>query len=182
MERRWALSYACGSPHPVWVCFFKYCVCMYLPVFIHSCFFLHLQLSAFGLNEMHHDMYNFIMHCNNISLCDGKQGERGHGGGELLYEPYLTLRLTERVLRGILLQWTIVQHWWVVMDTRPPLVKPRCPCFIRHPAGSPALLISGFRQLAPRPSSTSHWPLLLMESSSLQILSFSNRWSHGCAE
>lgn len=66
------------------------------------------------------------------------------------------------------------------MDARPPLVKPRCPCFKRHPAGSPALFISGFRQLAPRPSSTTHWPLVLKESSSLQIFSF-NRRIHGAS-
>lgn len=29
---------------------------------------------------MHLDIYNFIMSCNNISLCDGKQAGRGHTG------------------------------------------------------------------------------------------------------
>lgn len=59
-----------------------YITLLYLTVFIHSCFFSHLRRSAFGLNEMHLDVYNFIMPCNNISLCDGKQAERGHGGEE----------------------------------------------------------------------------------------------------
>lgn len=50
----------------------------YLTISIHSYFFLPLHWSAFCLNEMHLDIYNFIMPCNNISLCDGKQAERGH--------------------------------------------------------------------------------------------------------
>lgn len=141
---------------------------VHLTVSKHSCFFLHLHLGASAVNEMHLDIYNFIMPCNNISLCDGKQAERereGTGGGRLLFV---------WAVFHIMLEWksatwhnagadcsrSPVLHRWVVMDTRPPLVKPRCPCFIRHPTGSAALLISGFRQLAPRPSSTSHWPLL----------------------
>ena len=142
-----------------------------------SHFFLNLHLCAFSLNESYLDIYSFIMPCNNISPCDGKQADTGGGG--FLCEPYLTLCLSERGLRGITLERTMVfpvQHRWIVMDTRPPLVKPRCPCFIRHPTGSPTLLISGFRQLAPRPSSTSHWPLLLKESSSLQIFCYPYRW------
>lgn len=162
-----------------------YVTCVYLTVSIHCRFFLHLHLCACALNEIHLDIYSFIIPCNNISPCDGKQAERGHRGGGLLCEPYLTLCLSERGLCCIVLEQTMVfpvHHRWVVMDTRPPLVKPRCPCFIRHPTGSPALLISGFRQLAPRPSSTSHWPLLLKESSSLQIFCFPYRWIHGRAE
>lgn len=78
MERRGALSYACGSLDPVWVFFFIYILHVYIfTVCMHSCLLLHLHLSAFDLNEMHLDTYNFIMPCNNISLCDGKQAERG---------------------------------------------------------------------------------------------------------
>ena len=116
------------------------------------------------------------MPCNNITLCDGKQAERGHKGkGGLI----------ERVLRGVGLQQTIVlpaQHRWVVMDIRPPLVKPRCPCFIRHPTGSTALLISisvswhpGLR--APVTGLCSWRNPVHFRSSA-----FSNRWIHGWAD
>lgn len=58
--------------------FFIYILQVYIfTVCMHSCLFLNLHLSAFDLNEMHLDTYNFIMPCNNISLCDGKQAERG---------------------------------------------------------------------------------------------------------
>lgn len=161
-------------------------------VFVHflhyTCVFdcVHAQLFLFAssFKWMKCTLTYTISSCHAItspSVTANKLRE-GTGGERLLC---LTLHSSERVLRGIALERTLVcavQHRWAAMDTRPPLVKPRCPCFIRHPTGSAALLISGFRQLAPRPSSTSHWPLLLMESSSLQIFSFSNRWMHGRAE
>lgn len=87
--------------------------------------------------------------------------ERVHGEEGFCVNLYLTLHWSVRVLRGIALERTLVfavQPRWVSIDTRPPLVKPRCPCFIRHPTGSPALLIGDFRQLASRPSSSGLWP------------------------
>lgn len=128
------------------------------------------------LNEMHLDIHNFIMPCNNISLCDGKQAMRGHALGEegffFFFDTALQRRSATWRSGGVPEQdfsLSSVQHRCDAMDTRPPLVKPRCPCFIRHPTGSPALLISVFRQLAPRPSSIGRWPPVLKESSSLQI-------------
>lgn len=58
---------------------------------IRGCFFLHLHLSPFGSNEMHLDTCNFIMLCNNTSLCDGKQAARGQRRS--LRELYFDIRL-----------------------------------------------------------------------------------------
>jgi len=91
--------------------------------------------------------------------CERAQGQEGFCVSRIWH--YAWVKECYVATRWSRLQPTPVQRRWVVMDTRPPLVKPRCPCFIRPPTGSPALLISRFRQLAPRPSSTSHWPLLL---------------------
>lgn len=61
------------------------CECVYINI-MHICVRTQLFLSFFffvtHLNEMHLDIYNFIMPCNNISLCDGKQAMRGHALGE----------------------------------------------------------------------------------------------------
>lgn len=68
---------------------FSVCVCVYffsttcmsLPVSMHSYFLFWFYIEVyFCLNEMHLDIYNFILPCNNISLCDGMQAERGHTG------------------------------------------------------------------------------------------------------
>ena len=142
-------------------------------MFVHSYFFLSFFFFVAHLNEMHLDIHNFIMPCNNISLCDSKQAMRGHAlGEEGFFFPALRRRSAMWRSGGVPEQdfsLSSVQHRCDAMDTRPPLVKPRCPCFIRHPTGPTALLISVFRQLAPRPSSIGRWPPVLKESSSLQI-------------
>lgn len=149
--------------HILCKCTFLLRVTVHLTVFMHSCLFLHLVWMQCTVTCTVSS--RTAITSPSVTASELREGTEG---GEL----YLTLCSSERVLRGTALEWTIVKHWWVVMDTRPPLVKPRCPCFIRHPTGSPDLLISGFRQLAPRPSSTSQWPLMLTESSSQHIFSF----------
>lgn len=164
MRRRGSLSEACGSPDPVWP-LFPFHMCVWLCSDAVKSLWLYTEVH---FAWMKCTLTYTISSCHAItspSVMANKLREGTPGGG-LLCEPYLTLRFTETALRGIVLERTSffpVQHRWVEMDTRPPLVKPRCPCFKKAPppAGSPALFISGVCQLAPRPSCTALWPLVL---------------------
>lgn len=142
MSRRGSLSDACGSPDPVWR-FFSFHMCVWLCSYAVRSLFLYIEVH---FAWMKCTLTYTISSCHAItspSVMASKLRE-GMPGGGLLCEPYLTLRFTGTALRGIVLELTSffpVQHRWVEMDTRPPLVKPRCPCFKKAPP------------LAPQPSS-----------------------------
>lgn len=146
------------------------CICVRTQLFL-SFFWLHIWMKC--------TLTYTISSCHAItspSVMANKQWEGTHWGRRaffFFFDTALQRRSATWRSGGVPEQdfsLSSVQHRCDAMDTRPPLVKPRCPCFIRHPTGSPALLISVFRQLAPRPSSIGRWPPVLKESSSLQIL------------